>query len=66
MGQAAAIFRAEDGLNNTVAEVIIKDDDCEFSMSLYYIYPKIFCKSVLVRVHIGMYLILSNVSFTSC
>ena len=34
MGQAAAIFRAEDGLNNTVADVIIKDDDCEFSMSI--------------------------------
>jgi len=42
MGQAAAIFRAEDGLNNTVAEVIIKDDDCEFSMSLYYIYQRFF------------------------
>ena len=36
IGEAAAIFRAQDGLNNTIADVIIKDDDCEFSMSLYY------------------------------
>ncbi len=28
-GQAAAIFRAQDGLNNTIAEVTIEDDDCK-------------------------------------
>ena len=36
IGQAADIFRAQDGLYNTFADVIIKDDDCEFSMSLDY------------------------------
>ena len=36
MGQAADIFAVEDGLTNTFADVIIEDDDCEFSMSLYY------------------------------
>ena len=41
MGQAAAIFRAQDELTNTFADVIIEDDDCEFSMSLYILYiPK--------------------------
>ena len=30
MGQAATFFRAQDGLTNTVAEVIIEDDDCKF------------------------------------
>ena len=30
IGQAANIFRAQDGLNNTVADVIIEDDDCKF------------------------------------
>ena len=29
-GQAAAIFVAPPGLNNTVAVVIIEDDDCKF------------------------------------
>ena len=66
MEQAAAIFRAQDELTNTFADVIIEDDDCEFSISLYCIYLKIVCKSVPVRVHIGMYLILCNASFTSC
>ena len=31
--QAAALFRVQDGLTNTSAEVIIADDDCEFKMS---------------------------------
>ena len=39
IGQAADIFRAQDGLHNTFADVIIKDDDCEFSMCHYTI-PK--------------------------
>ena len=30
IGQAAAIFRAQDGLTNTFADVIIEDNDCEF------------------------------------
>ena len=30
-GQAAVIFRAEDGLTNTVAGVTIEDDDCEIT-----------------------------------
>ena len=29
-GEAAAIFRAQDGLTNTVVDVTIKDDDCKF------------------------------------
>ena len=29
-GQAAALFRAQDGLTNTFADVNIADDDCEF------------------------------------
>ena len=32
IGQAAAIFRAQDGLTNTVAEVTIEDDDCKFTI----------------------------------
>ena len=30
IGQAAAFFRAQDGLSNTVVDVIIEDDDCKF------------------------------------
>ena len=30
-GQAAVIFRAEDGLTNTVAGVTIEDDDCKIT-----------------------------------
>ena len=30
IGQAASIFRAQDGLTNTVADVTIDDDDCKF------------------------------------
>ena len=29
-GQAAAFFRAQDGLTNTIADVAIEDDDCKF------------------------------------
>ena len=29
IGQAGTIFRAQDGLTNTVAEVIIEDNDCK-------------------------------------
>ena len=29
-GQAAAIFRPEDGLTNTTADVVIEDNDCKF------------------------------------
>ena len=36
MGQAADIFRSQGVLTSTFADVIIEDDDCEFSMSLYY------------------------------
>ena len=31
IGEAATIFRAQDGLNNTVADVIIEDNDCKFT-----------------------------------
>ena len=31
IGQAAAFFRAQDGLTNTVADVTIEDDDCKFT-----------------------------------
>ena len=31
IGQAATIFRAQDGLNNTVADVIIEDNDSQFA-----------------------------------
>ena len=31
IGQAATIFRAQDGLNNTVADVIIEDNDSQFT-----------------------------------
>ncbi len=30
IGQAAIIFRAQDGLTNTIADVTIEDDDCKF------------------------------------
>ena len=30
IGQAATFFRAQDGLNNTVADVTIEDGDCKF------------------------------------
>ena len=30
IGQAAAFFRAQDGLTNTTADVTIEDDDCKF------------------------------------
>ena len=29
-GQSAAIFRAQDGLTNTIADVVIEDNDCKF------------------------------------
>jgi len=32
IGGAASTFRAQDGLNNTVAEVTIEDDDCKFTI----------------------------------
>ena len=32
IGEAAAIFRAPPGLNNTVADVTIEDDDCKFTI----------------------------------
>ena len=31
IGEAADIFRAQDGLTNTVADVTIEDDDCKFT-----------------------------------
>ena len=37
-GQAAAIFTAPPALNNTVANVIIEDDDCKFMNT-----PSIIC-----------------------
>ena len=37
-GQAAAIFRAEDGLTNTTADVVIEDDDCKFVNTLYHLF----------------------------
>ena len=30
IGQAAILFRAQGGLTNTVADVIIEDNDCKF------------------------------------
>ena len=32
IGEAANFFRAQDGLNNTVADVTIEDDDCKFTI----------------------------------
>ena len=37
-GQAAAIFRAEDGLTNTTADVVIEDNDCKFMNTLYHMF----------------------------
>ena len=44
IGQAAAIFRAQVRLTNTVADVIIKDDDCKFMNT-----PWIICLQMLMR-----------------
>ena len=44
IGQAAAIFRAQDGLNNTVADVIVEDDDCKFMNT-----PSIICLQTVTR-----------------
>ena len=33
LGQAAAVFRAQDRLNETTADVIIEDNDCKLRMS---------------------------------
>ena len=30
LGQAAALFRPQDGLSNTIADVTIENDDCKF------------------------------------
>ena len=38
IGQAASIFRAQDGLNNTVAEVTIEDNDYKFMNTPCIIY----------------------------
>ena len=38
IGQAAALFKAQDGLNNTLADVHIYDNDCEFRVSACTIY----------------------------
>ena len=40
-GQAAALFRAQDGLTNTFADVNIQDNDCKFWNSIYMHIP--FC-----------------------
>ena len=37
-GQAAAFFRPQDGLNNTVADVTIEDDDCKFVKTPLYLF----------------------------
>ena len=37
-GQAAAFFRAQDGLTNTVADVTIEDDDCKFVKTPLYLF----------------------------
>ena len=37
IGQAAAFFRAQDGMSNTVADVTIKDNDSKF-MNIYTLY----------------------------
>ena len=53
--QAAAIFRAQDGLTNTAADVIIEDDDCEFMNT-----PCIIClETVTRRTYAYLYLSLS-------
>ena len=44
IGQAANIFRAQDGLTNTVADVIIEDDDCKFMNT-----PSIICLQAVTR-----------------
>ena len=36
-GQAAAFFRAQDGLNNTVADVTIEDNDSKFTNATWII-----------------------------
>ena len=38
IGQAAAIFRAQDGLNNTIADVAIEDDDCKFMKTTNHLF----------------------------
>ena len=37
-GQAAAFFRAQDGLTNTFADVTIEDDDCKFVKTPLYLF----------------------------
>ena len=43
-GQAAAIFRAQGGLSNTIAEVTIEDDDCKFMNTPCSITVNFVCK----------------------
>ena len=44
IGEAADIFRAQDGLTNTVADVIIEDDDCKFMIA-----TSIICLQTVMR-----------------
>ena len=43
-GQAAAIFRPEDGLTNTIADVTIEDNDCKFTNA-----TSIICLQIVTR-----------------
>ena len=50
-GEAAAIFRAQDGLTNRVADVTIEDNDCKFMKT-----PLSFvCKQLIKTGHIIIY-----------
>ena len=41
IGEAAAIFRAQDGLNNTIADVAIEDDDCKFMKTTNHLFTTV-------------------------
>ena len=42
IGEAAAIFRAQDGLNNTIADVAIEDNDCKFRKTTNHLFTNSF------------------------
>ena len=44
IGQAETIFRAQDGLNKTIANVAIEDDDCKFMNT-----PRIICLQTVTK-----------------
>ena len=50
-GQAAALFRAVDGLNSTFVDVYIEDDECEFRVLHSLNLLQIAVKRIYVYVH---------------